>query len=86
MTSSVRRGQLVSSALFSLAHGGNDAQKVMGVIMAALIVWTYPRFGAGSLRMWRALGNFSGSSMYDVSPPWPLTISLSFASAEPSSR
>ncbi|MBP6456624.1 MAG: inorganic phosphate transporter [Chitinophagaceae bacterium] len=29
--------QLVSSAAFSIGHGGNDAQKVMGIIAAALI-------------------------------------------------
>lgn len=29
--------QLVSSAAFSLGHGGNDAQKVMGIIGAAII-------------------------------------------------
>jgi inorganic phosphate transporter, PiT family len=29
--------QLVSSAAFSLGHGGNDAQKVVGIIAAALI-------------------------------------------------
>jgi PiT family inorganic phosphate transporter len=32
-----RRFQLLSSALFSLGHGGNDAQKVMGIIGAAMI-------------------------------------------------
>lgn len=32
-------GQLISSALFSLGHGGNDAQKVMGIISAALLVY-----------------------------------------------
>ncbi len=32
-------GQLLSSAGFSLGHGGNDAQKVMGIISAALIVY-----------------------------------------------
>lgn len=32
-----KRLQLVSSALFSLGHGGNDAQKVMGIIGAAVI-------------------------------------------------
>jgi len=31
--------QLLSSALFSIGHGGNDAQKVMGIIAAALIVY-----------------------------------------------
>ncbi len=32
-----RRLQLVSAAAFSLGHGGNDAQKTMGVILALLI-------------------------------------------------
>jgi PiT family inorganic phosphate transporter len=32
-----RHGQLVSAAAFSLGHGGNDAQKTMGVILAVLI-------------------------------------------------
>lgn len=31
-----RRLQLVSAALYSLGHGGNDAQKTMGIIVAAL--------------------------------------------------
>jgi len=34
-----RRLQLVSSALFSLGHGANDAQKVMGIIGAAVIFY-----------------------------------------------
>jgi PiT family inorganic phosphate transporter len=33
-----RRFQLVSASLFSLGHGGNDAQKSMGIIWVALIV------------------------------------------------
>ena len=32
-----RKGQLVSAALYSLGHGGNDAQKTMGVIVAILV-------------------------------------------------
>jgi inorganic phosphate transporter, PiT family len=32
-----RRLQLVSSALFSLGHGSNDAQKVLGLIGAAMV-------------------------------------------------
>ncbi len=31
-----RRGQLLSAALYSLGHGGNDAQKTMGIIAALL--------------------------------------------------
>ena len=32
-----RRGQLVSASLYSLGHGGNDAQKTMGIIFALLL-------------------------------------------------
>jgi inorganic phosphate transporter, PiT family len=32
-----RKGQLVSAALYSLGHGGNDAQKTMGIIVALLV-------------------------------------------------
>src|SRR3982751_5130428 len=32
-----RRSQLLSSALFSLGHGANDAQKTMGIILAMLV-------------------------------------------------
>ena len=39
-----RRLQLVSAAAFSLGHGGNDAQKTMGVISALLV-------GAGYLHL-----------------------------------
>lgn len=34
-----KRLQLVSSAAFSIGHGGSDSQKVMGIIAAALIVF-----------------------------------------------
>jgi PiT family inorganic phosphate transporter len=40
-----RRLQLVSSALYSLGHGANDAQKTMGVI-AVLLVSARPRVAA----------------------------------------
>lgn len=32
-----QRGQLVSAAMFSLAHGSNDAQKTMGIIVGLLV-------------------------------------------------
>jgi inorganic phosphate transporter, PiT family len=32
-----RRGQLISAAAFSLGHGGNDAQKTMGIITIVLV-------------------------------------------------
>jgi inorganic phosphate transporter, PiT family len=36
-----RKLQLVSAGLYSLGHGGNDAQKTMGII--AILVYTYQR-------------------------------------------
>ena len=39
-TSLFRRLQLVSAGLYSLGHGGNDAQKTMGII--ALALFTVP--------------------------------------------
>jgi PiT family inorganic phosphate transporter len=36
-----KRLQLVSSALFSLGHGSNDAQKVMGIVGAAMVASHY---------------------------------------------
>jgi inorganic phosphate transporter, PiT family len=38
-----RRGQLVSAALYSLGHGGNDAQKTMGII--AVLLFTTGHLG-----------------------------------------
>jgi PiT family inorganic phosphate transporter len=37
-----RRGQLVSAGLYSLGHGGNDAQKTMGIIAGA--IFTVPAY------------------------------------------
>lgn len=40
-----RRGQLVSAALFSIGHGGNDAQKTMGIITAVLAAGGVLQYG-----------------------------------------
>lgn len=37
-----RRGQLISAGLYSLGHGGNDAQKTMGII--AGVLFTVPTY------------------------------------------
>lgn len=43
----LKKMQLLSSAAFSLGHGGNDSQKVMGIIAAAVAVYlrTNPNHG-----------------------------------------
>lgn len=38
-TKLLKKMQLLSSAAFSLGHGGNDSQKVMGIIVAAIVVY-----------------------------------------------
>src|SRR6266850_166622 len=56
-----RRGQLFSAAAFSLGHGGNDAQKTMGIITAVLTaggIWGLQYGPNGSL------------------PPIPMTVVL----------
>ncbi|MBY0244153.1 MAG: inorganic phosphate transporter [Sphingobacteriaceae bacterium] len=40
-TAWLRKMQLISSASFSLGHGGNDSQKVMGIIAAAVVVYIH---------------------------------------------
>lgn len=40
-----KRLQLLSSAAFSLGHGGNDAQKVMGIIAAAFVAYNSQKYG-----------------------------------------
>jgi len=57
--------QLLSSALFSLGHGGNDAQKVMGIIAAALIVYFH---GATEVPHWAHIEMVNGK-VHDI-PHW----------------
>jgi PiT family inorganic phosphate transporter len=51
-----RRLQLVSAAAFSLGHGGNDAQKTMGIITIALFS-TGHLSGAFEVPMWVVLAS-----------------------------
>jgi inorganic phosphate transporter, PiT family len=51
-----RKGQLVSAALYSLGHGGNDAQKTMGIIMALMVAaGIFDESVRLSLTNWRTL-------------------------------
>ena len=42
-----RRLQLLSAAAYSLGHGGNDAQKTMGIIAGALVAGGYLQLDSG---------------------------------------
>jgi PiT family inorganic phosphate transporter len=59
--------QLLSSALFSLGHGGNDAQKVMGIIAAALMVY-FHGVEASAIPHWAQIEMVDGK-MKDI-PHW----------------
>lgn len=47
-----RRGQLVSAALYSLGHGGNDAQKTIGIIWMLLVASGYAAASDASPPWW----------------------------------
>jgi len=73
-----RRLQLVSSALFSLGHGGNDAQKVMGIIGAAIIFYEKQR-GVNlsfnefvSQYMWVPIASFTAIALGTMSGGWKI--------------
>lgn len=73
-----RRLQLVSSALFSLGHGGNDAQKVMGIIGAAIIFYEKQRGNDLSFNefvsqyMWVPIASFTAIAMGTMSGGWKI--------------
>jgi PiT family inorganic phosphate transporter len=64
-----RRGQLVSAAAFSLGHGGNDAQKTMGVILAVLIASGHVASGA-DVPLWVVLAAHSAIALGTLSGGW----------------
>jgi PiT family inorganic phosphate transporter len=49
-----RRLQLVSASLYSLGHGGNDAQKTMGIVALILVAYgaLQPDFKAADIPFW----------------------------------
>ncbi|WP_395066532.1 inorganic phosphate transporter [Flavobacterium sp.] len=48
----LKKMQLLSSASFSLGHGGNDSQKVMGIIAAAVTVYIHQQGVTVNLPNW----------------------------------
>src|SRR5687768_7269130 len=57
-----RRMQLFSAAIFSLSHGGNDAQKTMGIIVMLLTAaghkaWTQPAPGGSWFDVFNIFGH-----------------------------
>ena len=73
----LKKMQLLSSAAFSLGHGGNDSQKVMGIIAAAMIAAHSMGLGMGinsinDLPDWVAFSCFTAISLGTMSGGWKI--------------
>jgi PiT family inorganic phosphate transporter len=73
-----RRLQLLSSGLLSLGHGSNDAQKVMGIIGAAMIWYNKSQGHEMSFKqfidsnMWVPLASFTAIALGTLSGGWKI--------------
>lgn len=66
-----KRLQLVSSAALSYAHGGNDAQKVMGILYVTLITAHVTKSGA-PMPNWIPLSCYSAIALGTMSGGWKI--------------
>jgi inorganic phosphate transporter, PiT family len=65
-----RVGQLFSAAAFSLGHGGNDAQKTMGIIMAVLVVYSPTTYSMKDIPLWVILAAHTAIGLGTLSGGW----------------
>jgi len=68
-----RKLQLVSAGLYSLGHGGNDAQKTMGII--AILIYTYQRSAGQApkdlhITLWMILACHAAIALGTLSGGW----------------
>ncbi|HYC59769.1 MAG TPA: inorganic phosphate transporter [Thermoanaerobaculia bacterium] len=63
-----RKLQLVSAALYSLGHGGNDAQKTMGIIAGVLVTAGYLK--TFSIPVWVILAAHAAIALGTLSGGW----------------
>ena len=65
-----RRLQLVSAAAYSLGHGGNDAQKTIGIIWMLLISTGYSSAEASMPPIWIIIACYAAISLGTMSGGW----------------
>lgn len=69
-----RKGQLVSAAAFSLGHGGNDAQKTMGILTAVLAAGGLLAYGPNGtlpkIPLWVVLSAHAAIGLGTLSGGW----------------
>ncbi len=82
----LKKMQLLTSASFSLGHGGNDSQKVMGIIAAAVTVyvhksgitadslpnWLHVDIGEGTMPDWIPLACYTSIALGTLSGGWKI--------------
>ena len=71
-----KKMQLISSGAFSIGHGGNDAQKVMGIIGAAFVAYNstkYPDVGAALKDLtWVPIACYTAIGLGTMSGGWKI--------------
>ena len=65
-----RRLQLVSAASYSLGHGGNDAQKTIGIIWMLLIAAGYSQVGDAEPPLWVIVSCYTAISFGTLFGGW----------------
>ncbi len=86
---SFRKMQLLSAALYSLGHGGNDAQKTMGIITAALIASRIVHVDVGPkgpvIPLWVVLMCHAAMGLGTLSGGWRIvrTMGMKIAKLQP---
>ncbi len=65
-----RRLQLLSAAAYSLGHGGNDAQKTMGIIFAVLITTSAPGHAPSAVPLWVVLACHTAMGLGTMAGGW----------------
>ena len=83
-----RAAQLASSALFSLGHGGNDAQKTMGIIVGLLVStqslwasqtgWMHHLYlqNADHIPLWVVMGGYSAIALGTLFGGWRIVLTM----------
>ncbi len=65
-----RKLQLLSAAAYSLGHGGNDAQKTMGIIFAVLTATAAPGEAPASVPLWVVLACHTAMGLGTMAGGW----------------
>jgi PiT family inorganic phosphate transporter len=80
-----RAGQLISAAAYSIGHGGNDAQKTMGVVMAVLIAGGHVPANFEEAPQWVVLASYGCMALGTAIGGWRIvkTMGMSLTHLKP---